>query len=319
MDSNMKHGFRSKFGGLWIDSLESEEVTARIAAIVDPDLRGQVADFERDGYVVLNQAVGAPAIDKYLQQFAEAAASEERLLMHVPFVADTENYSPEKARIPGSKVLDTSMVLAAGDELSFANPITRFLSAILDGPSLAFQSLHFEVGSVQTIHQDTAYVVVDGSPMKLVASWIALEDVVPGTGELVYYVGGHRMKEFLYHRGESKHFNVERDGPEPHVQHLNYINSEAQRMGLKKSTFLPKKGDVLLWHADLPHGGGEITKPGATRRSLVTHYCPFALTPHYLQFLPEPNRRKVRSASGNYFCSMYFPPTQFASNFSQNL
>lgn len=41
-------------------------------------------------------------------------------------------------------------------------------------------TLHFEVGSTQAIHRDTAYVVVKDEPLKLVASWIALADVTPG-------------------------------------------------------------------------------------------------------------------------------------------
>jgi hypothetical protein len=46
----------------------------------------------------------------------------------------------------------------------------------------------------------------------MIASWIALEDVVPGSDELIYYVGGHRMPEYLYADGTSKNFNVARDG-----------------------------------------------------------------------------------------------------------
>jgi phytanoyl-CoA hydroxylase len=41
-------------------------------------------------------------------------------------------------------------------------------------------TLHFEVGSTQAIHRDIAYVVVKDEPLKLVASWIALADVMPG-------------------------------------------------------------------------------------------------------------------------------------------
>ncbi|HET6830459.1 MAG TPA: hypothetical protein VFH44_03815, partial [Solirubrobacterales bacterium] len=31
-------------------------------------------------------------------------------------------------------------------------------------------------------------------------------------------------------------------------------------------------GDVLFWHHKLTHGGSAVTRPGATRRSLVGHY-----------------------------------------------
>ena len=67
---------------------------------------------------------------------------------------------------------------------------------IFDDSPLLFQSLSFEKGSQQGMHQDTAYIVVD-SPLELAASWIALQDVEPGSGELMYYEGSHRLPEYL--------------------------------------------------------------------------------------------------------------------------
>ena len=39
--------------------------------------------------------------------------------------------------------------------------------------------------------------------------------------------------------------------------------------------------DLLIWHADLAHGGAPITKPGRSRRSLVAHFCAEADEPYY--------------------------------------
>jgi len=302
--------YHSSFGGMWIDATDRGAVLTRIAAIADPVLRGRVAMFERDGFVVLPQAVSHAAIAEYLQQYAAAAAGGQ-MLMSVPHGPMSGPFVAEKTAIPGTKVLDTAILFPAGDALSFSPLISQFLRVLFGGPALAFQSLHFAVGSTQTIHQDTAYVVLDREPMKLVASWIALEDVEAGSGELIYYIGGHRMREYVYADGASKHFDPGRDGGPAHHRHLAYLTEEAARRGFPKGSFLPKKGDVLLWHADLPHGGGEITRPGSSRLSLVTHYCPAAETPHYFGFVPERNRHKMPTQSGNFFASMYFPPERF--------
>jgi hypothetical protein len=305
--------YHSKFGGLWIDETDRAAVLARIAALPDPVMRSRVAAFERDGFVVIQSAVPHAAIDAYLAQYGQAAANPGRLIVNVPFGPMSEPFAPEKTTIPGTKVLETSYLLPAGDRLSFAPPIAQFLHTMFHGPALAFQSLHFAVGSTQTIHQDTAYVVVEKEPLKLIASWIALQDVEPGTGELIYFPGGHRMREYLYADGTSKNFHPGRDHGRLHNAHLAYLVEEAARCGFPQQSFLPKKGDVLLWHADLPHGGGQITKPGSTRTSLVTHYCPAAQTPHYFEFLPQENRRKLAAKSGNFYASMYFPPDRFES------
>ncbi len=36
--------------------------------------------------------------------------------------------------------------------------------------------------------------------------------------------------------------------------------------------FCPKRGDVLLWHGNLPHEGTAVNSPALTRKSYVTHY-----------------------------------------------
>jgi phytanoyl-CoA hydroxylase len=103
---------------------------------------------------------------------------------------------------------------------------------------------------------------------------------------------------------------VARDGLPPHAAHLNYLHEEAARRNLPLAKFSAKKGDVLLWHAELPHGGGEINKPGRTRRSLVTHYCPKALMPHHWGSIPEEWRRKTEVRGGHAFISSIFPPPE---------
>src|SRR6185437_11347905 len=82
---------------------------------------------------------------------------------------------------PLSRALDTYMFTPAALDLMFSDKLALFLKTVFEDEILAFQSLHFEVGSTQAIHQDTAYVVVD-EPLSLAATWIALEDVQEGSG-----------------------------------------------------------------------------------------------------------------------------------------
>lgn len=79
-----------------------------------------------------------------------------------------------------------------------APKVKEFLSAIFDDTPKAFQGLYFHTGSQQAIHKDSAYVKVDTNPMHLTASWLALQDIEAGTGELEYYVGSHRAPDFLF-------------------------------------------------------------------------------------------------------------------------
>jgi phytanoyl-CoA hydroxylase len=123
-------------------------------------------------------------------------------------------------------------------------------------PAMAFQSLSFNKGSRQPIHQDTAFVRVS-SPMEFSASWVALEDVQPETGELIYYEGSHRFPEYRY-EGKYKWFPP---GNTEVGQHYKQIAECASAQGSIASRFLPKRGDVPIWSADLAHGGSEIHEP----------------------------------------------------------
>jgi ectoine hydroxylase-related dioxygenase (phytanoyl-CoA dioxygenase family) len=120
-------------------------------------------------------------------------------------------------------------------------------------------------------------VKVDTNPMHLVATWLALEDVEAGTGELEYYVGSHRAPDFLF-GGNSKWMESHTG---EHDNFLQSLHDDAVRYSQKRSSFLAKAGDVLIWHADLAHGGAPITEPSRTRRSLVTHFTSADDEPFY--------------------------------------
>ena len=111
----------------------------------------------------------------------------------------------------------------------------------------------------------------------MAASWVALEDVSPESGELEYYVGSHRLEDYLFD-GRFKWMPFRSPEYSAFVESL-HVRSHAQ--GLPRQRFLPRKGDALIWSADLVHGGSAGARAGITRQSLVTHYCPAACSPAY--------------------------------------
>ncbi|MBV9901868.1 MAG: phytanoyl-CoA dioxygenase family protein [Alphaproteobacteria bacterium] len=255
--------------------------------------------FVDQGYAVIRGAVPEPAIDRYRTQFEGLKAREPAV--RVSDGARFHSLVGWDMTRPLSRALDTYMFTPTALALMFSDKLLQFLNAVFEDDVLAFQSLHFEVGSTQAIHQDTAYVVVD-EPLSLAAAWIALEDVQEGSGELVYYPGSHRFPPYLYEDGR-RHWRPDLDGDGPHDRHLRQLGETAQARGIAPALFRPRKGDALIWHADLAHGGGEIRRDGLTRRSFVTHYCPRRNTPHY--FTHTPHARKI-AVGRNAVSSMYY-------------
>ncbi len=248
----------SRFGGLWTDRVDAQaELERRVAAdLLTPSEAERVRQWMTQGYVVLERAI--PAADcaalsdelgrMWREGAADALMQEPGEPSGVPLVAGT---SPVKMR-----VLDLYAVRPAALNVLFAPAIVRFLQVIFDRDPLLFQSLTFECGSEQGIHQDTAYVVVH-PPLELAAAWIALEDVKEGSGELQYFEGSHRLPEFQF-SGQHKHFNSGRDSPEQEMEWGALIHSNSRKLNFPLKSFLPKQGDVLIWAADLAHGGAAV-------------------------------------------------------------
>jgi SAM-dependent methyltransferase len=299
LDPPVKPEFRSSFGGLWTDLSTADAILTgktTIGALTPGE--GKLLDaWRRDGFVILPGAVPAAAIDAALVDFERAYDGAFGLKMSY---WDTEGLhrvdaSRDYVRKQDAKLLDLHAVSPAIQSIIFSEALSRFLHILFERPSLAFQSLGFYYGSQQPLHVDSAFVRVN-SPLEFVASWIALEDIQPGSGELVYYPGSHALPPHLF--GGSRIW-VEYDDPELN-RFSDELESRAKEAGLRLQRFLPKKGDVLVWSAALMHGGASVTNPNLTRKSLVTHYCPADLAP---MFAYKGRCKKQPALLGHYVIS----------------
>jgi ectoine hydroxylase-related dioxygenase (phytanoyl-CoA dioxygenase family) len=295
--------YASRFGGLWTDRSDAEDEIHRRAASgeVDESLVAPLASFVVDGYAVLEQAVPLEVVDRFREDISNAFEhGDERLLIQRK-AGESEPLTAGQP-LERARVVDSYAFYESARETLFAKPIVEFLRTIFEADPLLFQSLSFHKGSEQGMHQDTAYVVVS-SPLALSAAWVALEDVQPGSGELMYYRGSHRLPEYLF-SGEYKHWSPERDGPEQHEEWGRLLNENAERLGMERQTFLARKGDVLLWSADLAHGGSPVTDTSLTRRSLVGHFCPVGVKPNYYSYRSD--RRTQVPYGGGFYSSEYY-------------
>lgn len=148
--------------------------------------------------------------------------------------------------------------------------LNDFLSFTLDRKVLPFQTISFFKGSKQKTHSDSIHMTTE--PLGyLVATWMALEDISPDSGPLHYYPGSQKLP---YVMGEnfphaSSAFAVGDDLYENYEKKIAEIIEEKK---LEKEIFLAQKGDLLVWHANLLHGGEPVKNESLTRKSLVTHY-----------------------------------------------
>jgi glycosyltransferase involved in cell wall biosynthesis len=92
---------------------------------------------------------------------------------------------------------------------------------------------------------------------------------------------------------------------EVHQRYLAGLHERAGASGHERRRFLPRKGDALIWSADLAHGGSPVADDALTRKSLVCHYSPADVRPYF--FYQHPVAPAIRPAAGGAaYCSSYY-------------
>jgi len=222
------------------------------------------AQLDRDGYVLLDLGPDALALCDQVTRETDAMVSAQG----VGRVQDAWR------RSPAVRALATHPV------------VLDFLHEAYGREPFAFQTLNFRVGTQQEVHSDTVHF--NAAPEGLMCGvWVALEDISPDSGPLLYYPGSHRLPRLTMADVGVKD---RRGTPDDYIRlYVPALAAQLKAAGLQAQTATISKGQAFVWAANLAHGGSPITNPALTRRSMVTHY----LFPSSLYFTPmrsdEPN------------------------------
>lgn len=154
--------------------------------------------------------------------------------------------------------------------LGEAPELLELLSALLQDDALLFQSINFLMGSEQKTHSDSIHMTT--YPLGgLLGVWIALEDIDADNGPLHYYPGSHHFPYYLNkaYNNEGNYFLL---GKKDYSEYEAMMAAKIRENGLQKKIFTARKGDLIIWHANLFHGGEPHLNKNKTRKSMVFHY-----------------------------------------------
>jgi hypothetical protein len=148
--------------------------------------------------------------------------------------------------------------------------ILELLSTLYGRRAFPFQTLNFPVGTQQQIHSDAAHFSC--SPERFMCGvWVALEDIGADQGPLVYYPGSHTWPVYTNeHLGVNASLLLRDFGQYPALQNL--WTRLIRTHGAEPKRFFARKGQALIWAANLLHGGDRQLDLARTRWSQVTHY-----------------------------------------------
>ena len=170
----------------------------------------------------------------------------------------------------GKKIMFAHKQAESIKDLAQNGPLKQVMQMLLSQEIALFQSINFLEGSEQKTHSDSIHMSTYPKG-NLIAAWVALEDIDINQGPLHYYSGSHQfpyfMNEDFKHGGKGMLL-----GKRPYDFYEDSIAELVKSKNLKKEVFLAKKGDVLIWHANLLHGGEEHLDKNLSRKSMVFHY-----------------------------------------------
>ena len=121
--------------------------------------------------------------------------------------------------------------------------------------------------------------------------WIALEDIDANNGPLHYYPGSHKLPIFdLNDLGITGSYQNKPYDTYPIYE--EFLQSLIEHNGLKKVELYVKKGQALIWAANLLHGGSPVLDKNRTRYSQVTHYY-FSDCMYYIPLISDPFLHRI--------------------------
>ncbi|MBI2731379.1 MAG: phytanoyl-CoA dioxygenase family protein [Sphingobacteriales bacterium] len=217
-----------------------------------PSVQEQIKNWSRDGYLVLEKLFDEAACD--------SISSEVEKLVNSGIVHYTHD----------NKIMFANKLSRPIKDATYHPILKSLLEFLLDKEVIPFQTLNFNYGSNQKAHSDSIHMTT--YPLGyLIAAWIALEDIHPDSGPLFYYPGSHTLP-YLLNDDFGNISNRFALGNKSYSDYEEVMQDIIEKEKLQPKIFLPKKGDVLIWHANLIHGGMPVVNKSLTRKSMVIHF-----------------------------------------------
>lgn len=273
----------------WFDRPDASATIARKLKKSEID-QGQADLLKKwvdDGYVIVKGAIPTAAIDgvnSFIDNLFSTDTSNENITLlgyqlekdkpsgAVPH-RELVKLAPEErllnARLSPWRIHELWTQCEAAKAIYENEELKRISSLIFDRSAYPRSTINFMLGSQQELHQDmSVFHIFPGN--YLIGAWVALEDISIDSGPLRYAPGTHKSSQYP---GFKNHPQATlRTCPlSEYKDYYEFTNQQAEKKGGAKS-FLAKKGDVLLWHGMLVHGGSAVNNPALTRKSMVIHY-----------------------------------------------
>jgi len=277
-----------------------------------------IARLMYNGYTVIKNAVPVDQVDRVVQEYLSWTKENQAL---VDRFKKTSGFNSRLVNFhtisnPAFNLFQNERLLAVTD--GFFNQETA-----------VYTSLFFQEGTEQTIHRDAPYFCTFPEQRFLGVWFALEDstsangalNIIPGghnlslnefskrheilnkhfpennVGSNLVKLGIGKFKSVAKQltgaealpQGAGRSKEIDFADPTLWVDYQSWVVEDCLKNGLQVKLIEAKKGDIVIWHPMLPHGGSKILEKGKTRYSMVMHVTPVGTQVHgsYLFFAPQ--------------------------------
>jgi phytanoyl-CoA hydroxylase len=185
------------------------------------------------------------------------------------------------------RVVDIHAVIDSFAALFSENEALEVCDQFFAAETALYTSLFFECGSEQALHRDSPAFCTrpEGRYLGL---WVALEDTGADNGPLVVVPGSHALPvvdvEAMAIELYGDPSKAPRSDDAGWHTYQAAVGALADAHGLSAREVHVRRGDVVIWHPLLFHGGAPRRSSTRTRRSIVFHVTPLGTSVHGQDF-----------------------------------
>jgi len=200
----------------------------------------------------------------------------ENLLNDKKFKTNTKIYSYNES----PRIVESYKYSLNCKALAKHPKIKAIIDYIFDDDAMPFSTINFLRSTQQPLHSD--YMHFGTIPkLKLVGAWVALEDINPNSGPLQIVPGSHKWEIYNFLKNDKKPPSSLEEVKKNYTEYEEWVVREMNSKKINGTTPEMKKGDCILWDANLLHGSPECEDPTLSRKSQVTHWTFNSVDKHY--------------------------------------
>ena len=153
------------------------------------------------------------------------------------------------------------------------NPkLIKTLEFLYNKEAFPFSTINFIKGSNQPLHSDVIHFHTMPQ-LWMSGVWVALEDTTTENGTLNIVPGSHKWSVYDYQSLGLPHPDDYEDGEKNNYRiYEDLIKSLVEAHKVDVVPVPLKKGQALIWSANLLHGGMKIVDENSTRLTQAIHY-----------------------------------------------